>query len=102
LQQGDAKAAIIDQLKDPESAKFSDILVKGEMVCGQVNAKNSMGGYVGKRYWIYDANRKGRDVGRPEPGDLDQRCRLYHPTKRRYLQIILEQLASLPGLQNRP
>lgn len=51
-----AKEVIRSELKDPDSAKFSGIYgVTSESwkishaVCGYVNAKNSYGGYVGKR-----------------------------------------------------
>lgn len=49
-----AKAAIADQLRDPDSAKFIGVLgshpkdSEDVMVCGFVNAKNAFGGYVGK------------------------------------------------------
>ena len=53
-----AKQVITDNLKDPDSAKFKNITVyritnqatgKTEIsaICGEVNAKNSYGGYVG-------------------------------------------------------
>ena len=47
-----AELAIKEGLKDPESAQFKNIAVKtnslGEVaVCGEVNARNSFGGYVG-------------------------------------------------------
>lgn len=46
------KSAVLEQLKDPESAQFSNVRVVGGLVCGEVNAKNSFGGYVGKRkFW---------------------------------------------------
>jgi hypothetical protein len=57
-----AKTAILRRLKDPESARFRDIHVRVEkaaagnlvtVVCGQVNAKNSFGGYVGFRPFLY-------------------------------------------------
>ena len=51
------KAAVLEQLTDPESANFRDIKVYAgvdyfgtpnvDVVCGQVNSKNRMGGYVG-------------------------------------------------------
>lgn len=48
------KAAIAENLKDPESARFRNIervdrpdgSIDG-MYCGEVNAKNSYGGYIG-------------------------------------------------------
>ena len=44
-----AREAVVDRLKDPESARFRNERVVGEdhFVCGEVNAKNSAGGYVG-------------------------------------------------------
>ncbi|CAI1532463.1 Uncharacterised protein [Serratia grimesii] len=59
--------AIREQLKDPESAKFSGMtnprkevmvengdFVYGYSTCVYVNAKNSYGGYVGKQlYWAF-------------------------------------------------
>ncbi|MBY0243026.1 MAG: hypothetical protein K2X55_27330 [Burkholderiaceae bacterium] len=38
---------VVGSLKDPESAKFQNIYVKWGTVCGEVNARNSYGGYVG-------------------------------------------------------
>jgi len=50
-----AKNAVLEKLKDPESARFSgiygvsnDSLQSGYAVCGFVNSKNSYGGYAGK------------------------------------------------------
>lgn len=44
-----AKAKLAMKLKDPESARYADVVKaeKGSMVCGWVNSKNSYGGYVG-------------------------------------------------------
>ena len=49
-----AKEMVTSQLKDPESARFGEIwALKGsnghKCVCGYVNAKNSFGGYTGKK-----------------------------------------------------
>src|SRR6266481_974535 len=45
-----AKDIVKDILSDPYSAKFEDVRVVGDaphlMVCGFVNAKNKLGGYV--------------------------------------------------------
>lgn len=58
----DAVATAKDRLKDPDSAKFAGLRVlrfngHGKvyvMTCGQLNAKNSYGGYVGtKPFWVY-------------------------------------------------
>jgi hypothetical protein len=53
----EAKAQVLANLKDPDSARFEGLrevhLTSGgkgstiDVVCGSVNAKNSMGGYVG-------------------------------------------------------
>lgn len=47
------KEGVVALLKDPDSAKFRNVALKpfgdGKVVCGEVNAKNSYGGYVGFR-----------------------------------------------------
>lgn len=53
-------------LKDPDSARFSEVQTYGDgaemLACGMVNAKNSMGGYVGNtpfmisEGWLHLAN----------------------------------------------
>jgi hypothetical protein len=50
-----AKEAIIDMLKDPDSAKFTGVFVSPKfnwIVCGSVNGKNEYGGYAGPRRFI--------------------------------------------------
>lgn len=46
-----AKAQVASSLKDQDSAKFRNVVIRpygyGRVVCGEVNAKNSYGGYVG-------------------------------------------------------
>lgn len=38
----------MEKLTDPSSAQFKNVrLLGGSMVCGEVNAKNRLGGYVG-------------------------------------------------------
>ena len=61
-------------LKDPDSAKFQNLRIAdfdgGKVVCGEINAKNSYGGYVGyKRFvagtsvaTIYDTSSKYPDI----------------------------------------
>lgn len=48
-----ARAVITQQLKDRDSAKFEGIVKRPEAVCGFVNAKNSMGGYTGRKMFVY-------------------------------------------------
>jgi hypothetical protein len=53
----DVKAALEEKLKDPESARYSDVFIVQSSegtsaACGWVNAKNSHGGYVGKTRFV--------------------------------------------------
>ena len=56
----EAKEAVRDLLKDPDSAKFYKVEKvlnthnKEIYVCGEVNAKAPAGGYVGKKPFVYD------------------------------------------------
>ena len=44
----EARKAVIDNLKDPDSAKFGEFTqISEELACMTVNARNSMGGYTG-------------------------------------------------------
>lgn len=67
-----AKRAIGARMFDPYSAQFENITLGatakgGPVVCGTVNAKNRMGGYVGRRpFWYiddqtFDVTDRGRD-----------------------------------------
>lgn len=60
--------AVAYSLKDPESAKFRNVRVSpymgGYVVCGEVNAKNSYGGYTGFTRFFGDA-----DAGTLEDSD---------------------------------
>lgn len=52
-----AKGLLVQNLKDPESAKFSNLVIahgpNRKLVCGSINAKNSYGGYVGaKKFFV--------------------------------------------------
>jgi hypothetical protein len=48
-----AKSAIAEDLKDPDSVRFRNVVVHDApdhsyyMVCGEMNSKNSFGGYTG-------------------------------------------------------
>lgn len=48
------RAPVLAQLSDPDSATFRNEVIKGDwwyakgsILCGEVNAKNKMGGYIG-------------------------------------------------------
>lgn len=60
----DAQTLITDRLKDPESARFRSVFTSPKMlaVCGEVNAKNSMGGYVGFRRFIVAQDKAGTEA----------------------------------------
>ncbi len=48
--ESEAKKAVLENLKDPDSAKFGKFSQVGEsLACLTVNAKNSMGGYTGDK-----------------------------------------------------
>lgn len=70
------KARVLSTLKDPDSAKFQGIqhVWTGRALCGQVNARNSYGGYTGFKAFVADSNgvywegdgSTSADVGRRE------------------------------------
>ena len=68
-----AKKAVSANLKDPESAQFRNIReTTPGFLCGEVNAKNAMGGYVGfKRFeWSLVSPDFGNILS-----DTDDRCK---------------------------
>lgn len=50
----EAQEATAQKLIDPSSAQFRDVRWNDETVCGEVNAKNRMGGYVGFKQFYAD------------------------------------------------
>jgi hypothetical protein len=55
----EARAALLDTLRDPDSAQFFFMVErKKDIVCGWVDAKAADGGYVGKRMWMYSLGKK--------------------------------------------
>lgn len=65
-----AKNAVKENLKDPESATFRKLFLvknqKGEAVCGEVNAKNSYGGYVGFQPFVSSGYSYGVSIYRED------------------------------------
>lgn len=56
----EAKKALERQLKDPGSVQYRDVKEFSEgVVCGEYNAKNSMGGYVGFKKFVYNGDVAG-------------------------------------------
>ncbi|HEV2747590.1 MAG TPA: hypothetical protein VGW34_09870 [Allosphingosinicella sp.] len=52
---GEAEDAVRQQLTDPSSAEFRNVVARDSgATCGEVNSKNKMGGYDGFRRFIYD------------------------------------------------
>lgn len=48
-----AKTVVADEMKDPGSAQFRGVFTYRDlMVCGEVNAKNAFGGYVGFKRFV--------------------------------------------------
>ncbi|WP_315809468.1 hypothetical protein [Pseudomonas sp. C9-3] len=59
LTQAIAKEAVLAKLKDPDSAKFGQIISKASgIVCGYVNAKNAFGGYTGDKAFMYSPQKQ--------------------------------------------
>ena len=68
-----AKEAIKGELSDPGSAQFRSVRVGAAttaretgFVCGEVNAKNRMGGYVGYRRFMYAQATNMKQVEYPD------------------------------------
>lgn len=56
-ERSEGKKLVASQLRDPRSAQFQNVTVAGRIFCGEVNAKNGMGGYAGFRRFIADLDR---------------------------------------------
>ena len=48
------KNRVRQELKDPSSAEFKIYTIRKDYLCGQVNAKNSLGGYTGFKYFTVE------------------------------------------------
>jgi hypothetical protein len=67
VEEDHARKAVLEILADPESARFRNLrpstvtTLQGPRVrsiCGEVNAKNPMGGYVGFQSFVYVVERR--------------------------------------------
>lgn len=69
------RKAVLAELKDPDSAKFQGEklkegwTLKTSVLCGQVNAKNEMGGYAGYRNFIASGDTMKLDIDREQSKD---------------------------------
>lgn len=70
--ESEAKRAVRQGLIDPDSAKFESVFTnqKSGAVCGFVNAKNRMGGYVGASPFVYQ-RETGATLVREPPKERD-------------------------------
>lgn len=67
-----ARDLVRAELLDPESATFRNERVRGATVCGEFNARNKFGGYVGFAGYIVDLGRGTAFRERPGVSELDQ------------------------------
>lgn len=51
------KQLVMEYLYDPDSVRFENIKYSKEGICGYYNARNRMGGYVGKKQFACDYNK---------------------------------------------
>lgn len=73
------KQVVLSRLKDPGSAQFSGLRLSksGLALCGEVNAKNSYGGYTGAKLFVAD------DEGVYFHGDGSMPSSITNPNARR-------------------
>jgi murein DD-endopeptidase MepM/ murein hydrolase activator NlpD len=81
-----AKQTVANALKDPNSAQFRNVrltrYLDGNVVCGEVNAKNSYGGYVGFSPFVasttssrlYDSDNKYPNIQSATNAGLNAAC----------------------------
>lgn len=66
-----AREMVRAELVDPESAQFRNLHTKGDKICGEVNAKNGMGGYVGFVPFVVSKSSRGNTVViQPRPHEI--------------------------------
>lgn len=73
--QSEAEDAVRRLLRDPESARFSEVRAFPDrnVVCGKVNARNGFGGYVGDELFAYRPGEGAVIIS----GDADRFQRLH-------------------------
>ena len=65
-----AMDAVRNSLIDPDSAKFRNVVVRDRgVVCGEMNAKNKMGGYTGYTKFVYMGRSVHLQNSEPENTD---------------------------------
>lgn len=67
-------------LRDPDSAQFSDSVVRDgkgpRVVCGYVNSRNGFGGYTGNTMWIVVEDLRQAVIN--QPGQEHEFARLWN------------------------
>lgn len=53
----DYESVVKSELRDPESAQFSDVTENVKSACGFVNSKNGYGGYAGRQPFVAVENK---------------------------------------------
>ncbi|MGE4334467.1 MAG: hypothetical protein AB7E55_00645 [Pigmentiphaga sp.] len=96
-----AQGDIVSQLKDPASAQFRNVVVsktgKGfYLVCGEVNARNAYGGYVGFKPFIWREGSYGGNIAgeRGESYDKDWISALCSGRQSEYLEMRRKQVGN--------
>jgi hypothetical protein len=74
-----AKESVRTQLKDAESAEFRNVAIRdykgAPLVCGEVNAKNSFGGYSGYQQFVFAGSMGTFLAEHMKPGEMTKAWR---------------------------
>lgn len=66
-----AKAAVGSSLKDPMSVQWRDLSINGDYLCGELNAKNSYGGYGGFTKFYIDFSKLDAQINNSTNSSFD-------------------------------
>lgn len=80
------KGKIAGKFRDPSSAQFRGVtrVTEGDMVCGEVNAKNSYGGYVGFHRFFVDPGSSELHMIEPSSNDDPAKLRYFDTQYEKY------------------
>lgn len=74
-----AQESVRAQLKDAESAEFRNVAIRNykgaPLVCGEVNAKNSFGGYSGYQQFVFAGSMGTFLADHMKPGEMTKAWR---------------------------
>jgi len=71
-----AQSRVAAELKDPSSAQFRNVEQVGDRVCGEVNARNSFGGYAGFQQFYVKGDEVLLAATGTDPDAMLQRARV--------------------------